>query len=98
VVDRKSLTYVTLKKAGFEEVHGDPQEPSSTYNYGLAKYGITCVFFNGTLTTLRLSKTETTGAGIGRERDKQFYPLPLTQQQFEQIFGHPEKASDKAHL
>jgi hypothetical protein len=91
IIDRKSLTYVALKKAGFEEVEGDPSQPSSNYDYKLSRYGALFVFFNGRLVEMYLSKTPNTGIEIARERTKKFYSLPLTQAQLEELFGHPEK-------
>ena len=91
IIERKSFTYVALKKAGFEEVEGDAQQPSTSYDYKLSRYGAFFVFFNGRLVEMYLSKTVNTGVEIGHERSKKFYALPLTQAQLEELFGHPEK-------
>ncbi len=91
VIDRKSLTFVALKKAGFEEVPNDAQQPSASYDYKLSRYGAFFVFFNGRLVEMYLSKTPNTSIEIARERSKKFYALPLTQAQLEELFGHPEK-------
>ena len=98
VVERRAFTYVALKKAGFEDVQGDAQEPSATYDYRLSKYGVVFVFFNGTLVSMHMSKTTTTEVAVGRERTKNFYTLPLTQKQLEEVFGKPDKMADKFHL
>jgi hypothetical protein len=91
VVERRSFTYVALKKVGFEDIQGDVQQPSSSYDYVLDRYGAHFVFFNGRLVEMYLTKTPSTGVGIGRERSKSFYHLPLNQKQFDELFGHPEK-------
>jgi hypothetical protein len=91
IIDRKSLTYLALKKAGFEEVPSDAQQPGASYDYRLSRYGAFFVFFNGRLVEMYLSKTPNTSIEIGRERSKKFYALPLTQAQLEELFGHPEK-------
>ncbi len=94
VISRKSFTYVALKKAGFVGMDERDYQPGSQYTHELKRYGASFLFSNGALVTLRLSQTPGEAVGIARDHGKRFYTLPMSQQEIEELFGHPDKVSD----
>jgi hypothetical protein len=95
VLDRKWFIYSTLKQAGFTGSDEKDFTPSSIYTHELSRYGVTFFFAYGTLKMIRLSTTTGPAANIARENSQLFYTMPMTQEQLEQLFGRPEKQSDK---
>ncbi len=94
IIQHTSLTYDALKQAGFRDFHRDYQPQ---YSRELTGYGVSFHFSDDTLLLIRfgdVSRIGGDGAGIGREGVKQFYTLPLTQEDLESIFGHPDEISD----
>src|SRR5262245_14967383 len=98
VLDKKWFSYATLKQAGFTGSDEKDFEPGSIYTHELSRYGVSFFFSYGTLKMIRLSKTQGPAVSFGRENGTLFYTMPLTQEQLEQLFGHPEKVSDKFEL
>ena len=99
VLDRKSFTYEALKQAGFTSSETEDFQPGKTYSHELSRYGATFYFNYGVLMVLRIS-TPTTGPGLGfaGERSKQFYHLPLTQEELQRLFGRPDKTKDEFRI
>lgn len=96
IVTRASFSYEALKKAGFEDI--EQKDQTLNYSYALTRYGASFFYFNGDLVSIKLSETKTEPIGVSREGMKQFYTLPLSQDQIERLFGRPEKVSDKYRL
>ena len=94
IIQRTSFTYEDLKRAGFRNFHRDYQPQ---YPHELTGHGVSFHFSDDTLTLIRLgdmSQIGGGGVGIGRDDQRHFYLLPLSQEDLESIFGHPDKISD----
>jgi hypothetical protein len=94
IIQRTSFTYDSLKQAGFLDFHRDYQKQ---YSHELTGHGVSFHFSDDTLMLVRLgdvSQIGGGGVGIGREDGKHFYLLPLSQEDLESTFGHPDKISD----
>jgi hypothetical protein len=98
IIDRTWFTYTALKQAGFVGFDERDNQPGNNYSHELKRYGASFLFDNGTLIMLRLSQTTGDVVGISREHGKQFKSLPLSQEELEQLFGHPDRISDKSRL
>jgi len=98
IIKRASLTCDGLRQAGLEEIHRDYR--GQYYDERLGKTldvshefvgrGVTFLFVGDTLVELRLRDS----VAISRADLNRFYTLPLTQEDLEHIFGHPDKISD----
>lgn len=97
------MTCDGLRRAGFEEKPDD--FPRQYYDRKLgARFnvshlfrgrGVTFLFVDNTLVVMSLWATsKDDGIGIGREDVEEFYSLPLTQEDLEHVFGHPDKIMD----
>jgi hypothetical protein len=100
VLDRKSFTYDTLKQAGLISPEGQDYQPGNTYSNELSRYGLSFFFLNGRLMLLRLSETTGPGpaVGIAGERSKQFYHLPMTEDELHRLFGRPDRSKDEFRI
>src|SRR5262249_50900522 len=98
ILDQKWFTYPTLKQAGFLGSDEKDFAPDSIYTHELSRYGVALFFSYGALQMIRVSKTSSPAASIARESGKLWFTMPLTQEQLEQLFGHPEKQSDQFEL
>jgi len=98
IIERASLTCDGLRQAGLEEIHRDYR--AQYYDKRLGKtfdvshefggHGFTSLFVGDTLVELRLRGS----VAISRADLNRFYTLPLTQEDLEHIFGHPDKIVD----
>lgn len=94
IIQRTSFTYDSLKQAGFRDLQRDYQKQ---YSHELGGHGVSFHFCHETLMLVRLGDVSQIGGsrvGIGRDDGKHFYLLPLSQEELESIFGHPDKISD----
>ena len=93
ILDRRSYNYVALQQAG---LIGNPEQEyqlDKDYSHVLSRWGVSFFFNNGELIRLRLEQSTGTLVGIAREGSKKFFTLPMTQQDLEQVFGHPDDSS-----
>ncbi|MFO1476519.1 MAG: hypothetical protein U1F98_07700 [Verrucomicrobiota bacterium] len=95
VIERKAFNYTALSKAGFID-GGDEHDfqPSKGYMNALSRYGASFFFNNGEMVYMRLFQISGPAVAVAREGTKNFYTLPLTQEQLEQVFGRPDDSSD----
>jgi hypothetical protein len=94
ILRRTSLTYDALKRTGFSDYKPDYQ---TQYSHELIGHGVSFRFSSDTLMVVQLgdvSRIGGGGVGIGRDEGKHFHVLPLTQEEFESVFGRPNKTSD----
>ena len=97
IIQRTSLTYDALKQVGFRDFHRDYQPQ---YSRELTGHGVSFHFSDDMLMLLRLgdvSRIGGDGVGIGRDDRKHFYLLPLSQEDLEALFGHPNRMSNGHH-
>jgi hypothetical protein len=100
IIDQRWFAYNYLKKAGFVGEDSKDFQPGKSYTHELSRYGASFYFNMGALVSMRLTKTSGTATGISlaRENSNEFFSLPLTQEQFEKVFGRPDRMSDGFHL
>jgi hypothetical protein len=99
IIQQKSLTYDGLKHAGFEDVsrqqalyYDDKLGKDLQVSHEIAASGIACLFVDESLVEIRLVSGGT--VGVASEAEKQFYTLPLKQEDLEHVFGRPDKISN----
>ena len=93
ILDRRSFTYLALQQAG---LLGNPEQeyqPDKDYSHVISRWGLSFFFSNGELIRLRMEQSTGTLVGIAREGSKKFYTLPMTEQELQQVFGHPDDSS-----
>lgn len=98
IIDRPWFNFNFLQQAGFVNAPDKEYQPGSPYSQELVRSGVAFCFSYGTLELIRFTETAGTPVGIGLEHGKEFYSLPLSQQQLEKLFGKPDRMSDKFHL
>lgn len=98
IIDRPWFTFGNLQAAGFVNVADKEYQPGSVYDHELTAYGASFLFTGGTIALLRVIETPDKKIGICLEHGKKFFTLPMTQQELEQLFGKPDKISDKWRL
>ncbi len=98
IIDRPWFVFKYLEQAGFVNLPDKEYQPGSPYSHELTRSGVAFCFSYGTLEMIRLTETAGIPVGIGLEHGKEFYTLPLSQEQLEKLFGKPDRMSDKFHL
>ena len=99
IIERASFTYDGLKQAGIPDLHSDWQrqyyddnlKTNLNVSHEVRGRGIYCLFVGDTLVEMSLFTSTNNPVGISGQKAKQFYKLPLTQEDFENIFGRPDK-------
>jgi hypothetical protein len=102
ILEQTALTCDGLRRAGFEEKPDDfPRQyydpklgTSFKVSHLFRGHGATFLFIDDTLVVVSFQMCGVEGIGIGREDAKEFYSLPLTQEDLEHVFGHPDRIVD----
>jgi hypothetical protein len=95
IIDRAWFNYANLKLAGFQSFPEKDYQPGARFTQELTRYGASFFFDLGSLKMIRFTQTTGDSVSLAREKGKDFYKLPLTQEQLEQLFGKPDAVSDK---